>query len=161
MQPPTPIYEDLLSIIALLRDLNTSIERGKLESTLSESERQQIINKIAQTVEDQLNSKLLSNIEMTYGRHIRNEKISEMAVSSSRNTIKRLAQNVLDLQRKANVNLLYGSGCAIFGIAVLTFLIYTAKIPEGVRSARDDCASVAWRAPSAPRVARSARPACR
>ena len=52
--------EDDLTIISLLKSIDKSIEKGKLESVLSENEKKEIIDKIVTTIDSQLNESLLS-----------------------------------------------------------------------------------------------------
>ena len=123
-----------LSIVDALQRVNRSIEEGKLASVLSESERNDIIEKLADVVDQQLNDTLMAKIEEKYGLEIRNEIISDDALQKSTLTVDRLKSTTDELQKKAVVYLFYGLFAAILGLGVFTVFIYTVSIPEGISS---------------------------
>lgn len=122
--------EDKLQIVSLLRSIDTSLEKGKLESILSEKERIEIITKISETVETQLNESLLTKIEEKYGQTIFNDKLSTFAADSLETTTERLTTYVDDLKSKASVNLAYGIGATIIAIMLLMYLLFNAIPPK-------------------------------
>ncbi|WP_434471291.1 hypothetical protein [Aeromonas veronii] len=88
-------------IVKLLDSLHTAIEKGKLESALSEQERQQVISTISQTVESQLNSSLLEMIESKYGNTVYRDKLASKAERLLNSTISRLEAYNEDLKKES------------------------------------------------------------
>ncbi|MFM5239319.1 hypothetical protein ACEUAP_18240 [Aeromonas veronii] len=117
-------------IVKLLDSLHTAIEKGKLESALSEQERQQVISTISQTVESQLNSSLLEMIESKYGNTVYRDKLASKAERLLNSTISRLEAYNEDLKKKASVNLIYGIASTIGAIMLLVFLLMNTQAPE-------------------------------
>lgn len=122
--------DDNVAIVGLLKSINESLEKGKLESTLSESERNQILDNISHTVKVELNGTLLKNIEDTYGQQIHNDKLANYFEQAMSPTIARLRTYAVDLQSKASVNLAYGIGATITAIFILIFVLFSATAPE-------------------------------
>lgn len=117
-------------IIKLLDSLNTAIEKGKLESALSEQEREQIISTISKTVETQLNASLLEMIESKYGNVVYRDKLGDKAERLLNSTISRLESYNEDLKKKASVNLIYGIAATIGAIMLLVFVLMNTQAPE-------------------------------
>jgi len=122
--------EDKLQIVTLLRSIDSSIEKGKLDSVLSESERDEIIRKITETVESQLNQSLLGEMEKKYGSTIVDNKLSSTAAKSMNSTVMRLKEYAENLQKKASINLAYGIFATITAIISLMYLLFNASPPE-------------------------------
>ncbi|EDM67830.1 hypothetical protein PE36_17735 [Moritella sp. PE36] len=118
------------AIVSLLRSINDSLEKGKLESTLSTHERESIVSKISETVESQLNSALLLKIEGKYGSKIYNDKLSMQAEKSLNSTVVRLKKYADTLQAKATINLVYGIAATISAILILIFVLMNATPPQ-------------------------------
>ncbi|KZN67700.1 hypothetical protein [Pseudoalteromonas luteoviolacea] len=119
-----------IAIVALLKSIDASLEKGKIESTLSKAERKEIINSISNTVESHLNESLLNKIEEKYGTTVHSSKLSELALSSLDKTVKRLSEYANDLQNKASVNLGYGISATVIAICILIFVLFNATAPE-------------------------------
>jgi len=117
-------------ILKLLISMNSTIEKGKLESILSDKEREQIISSISETVEKQLNDSLLERIESKYGTVIYKDKLSNKAEVLLNSTIERLYKYNEDLKRKASVNLIYGILSTIGAIMILIFVLVKVDVPE-------------------------------
>lgn len=117
-------------IIKLLDSLHTAIEKGKLESALSEQERQQVISTISQTVKTQLNISLLEMIESKYGSVVYRDKLGDKAEKLLNSTISRLESYNEDLKKKASVNLIYGIASTIGAIMLLVFVLMNTQAPE-------------------------------
>lgn len=124
----------MYSIVDTLKTLNHTIEKGALESVLSERERNDIIEKLSGIVKQQLNETLLASIEQKYGLQVRNEKISHAALEKSEIIVDRLKNTGVQLQSKANIYLFYGMFAAVFGLGIFSLLIYTVSIPENISS---------------------------
>lgn len=122
--------DDGITLIALLRSIDRSIEKGKLESVLSSEEREAVISKISETVESQLNDSLLSRIEEKYGLAIQNQKLSETAKKSLDSTVVRLKSYADKLQEKASVNLAWGIASTLTAILILSFVLINASPPQ-------------------------------
>ncbi len=123
---------DDIEIVTLLKSIDTSIRNGRLDSALSEHDRNEIVIKISETIESQLNSSLLSRIEEKYGESIHDEKMSLMAYEKLDGTIQRLKDYVEDLKNKATVNLVYGITATIFAIGILVFVLFNASHSDNV-----------------------------
>ncbi|EEX41147.1 hypothetical protein [Vibrio furnissii] len=117
-------------IIKLLGTLYAAIERGKLESALSEQERDQVISTISKTVETQLNASLLEMIESKYGSVVYRDKLADKAERLLNSTISRLESYNEDLKKKASVNLIYGIASTIGAIMLLVFVLMNTQAPE-------------------------------
>lgn len=126
--------KDSVAIVALLKSINSSLEQGKLESVLSESERSEIISNISSTVESHLNESLLSKIEEKYGSAIHSEKLSGHAEKALTGTISRLKKYAEDLSSKASVNLAYGIGATIGAIGILILVLFNASAPDNANN---------------------------
>lgn len=120
---------DIITLIAILRSIDRSIEKGKLESVLSAEEREAIIAKISETVEAQLNESLVSRIEEKYGLAIQNQKLSEAAGKSLDSTVSRLKSYADKLQEKASVNLAWGIASTLTAILILALVLINASPP--------------------------------
>jgi len=121
---------EYLELVSLLKSIDKSIEKGKLESTLSEHERSEIIKNISTTIESQLNESLVQKIEEKYGTTIYNDKLSDKANELLTNTISRLKNEAEKLQSKATVNLSYGIASTIIAIFILIFVLMNAEPPK-------------------------------
>jgi len=117
------INNETIEIVGLLKSIDSSLEKGKLESALSEHERKEVIESISTTVEAHLNESLLGKIEQKYGSTIHSNKLSELSMRSLNKTVSRLSEYVSDLKNKAVVNLTYGIGSTVFAIAVLIYVL--------------------------------------
>lgn len=123
-------FDEKKEIITLLSSLHIAIEKGKLESSLSEQEREQVISAISQTVENQLNASLLEMIESKYGNIIYRDKLGNKAEKLLNSTITRLELYNNDLKNKASVNLIYGIASTIGAIMILVFVLMNTQAPE-------------------------------
>lgn len=121
--------DDRFAILSLLRSIDMSLEKGKIESVLSESERAEIVIKISETVETQLNESLLEKIEEKYGLAIVGDKLSGHATDAMGNTTARLKSYAEDLKSKASINLAYGIVATIISIMLLMYLLFNATPP--------------------------------
>lgn len=122
--------KDSVAIVALLKSINSSLEQGKLESVLSDSERSEIISNISSTVDSHLNESLLSKIEEKYGSAVHHDKLSVHAEEALTGTISRLKEYAEDLSSKASVNLAYGIGATIGAIGILILVLFNASAPD-------------------------------
>ena len=121
---------DYLEIVTLLKSIDKSIEKGKLESVLSEEERKEVIEGISSTVDEQLNESLLTKIENIYGTAIHNEKLGTKADELLTKTVERLKLELEKLQSKATINLSYGIGATIIAIFILIYVLINATPPK-------------------------------
>jgi hypothetical protein len=128
---------EAIAIVSLLKSINESLEKGKLESALSESERKEVIATISNTVESHLNESLLSKIEDKYGTTVHASKLSELALSSLDKTVHRLSQYANDLKDKAAVNLSYGIGATVIAIGTLIYVLFNASAPENATTIQE------------------------
>jgi len=131
------INNETIEIVGLLKSIDSSLEKGKLESALSEHERKEVIESISTTVEAHLNESLLGKIEQKYGSTIHSNKLSELSMRSLNKTVSRLSEYVSDLKNKAVVNLTYGIGSTVFAIAVLIYVLFNAVAPEGATTTQE------------------------
>ncbi|GAB5478658.1 MAG: hypothetical protein Marn2KO_21250 [Marinobacter nauticus] len=125
------------NIVALLKSIDEALEKGKLESVLSESERKEVIDTISSTVESHLNKSLLNKIEEKYGTTIHSSKLSELALSSLDKTVKRLTKYADDLKDKAAVNLSYGIGATVIAIGTLIYVLFNASAPDNATTIQE------------------------
>ncbi|MCK8121351.1 hypothetical protein [Pseudoalteromonas sp. 2CM32C] len=131
------INRDNIEIVALLKSIDSSLEKGKLESTLSESERKEIVSSISATVESHLNESLLSKIEQKYGKTIHSSVLSDLSISSLNKTVSRLSSYANDLKSKAAVNLSYGIGATVVAIGTLIYVLFNAAAPENASTIQE------------------------
>lgn len=122
--------DDNVIILALLRSIDRSLEHRKLESVLSNQERAEVINKISETIEIQLNESLLSKIEKKYGTAIYSQVLADRAEKLLGSTISRLREYGDKLQRKASVNLIWGIASTLAAIMILSFVVMNASPPK-------------------------------
>jgi len=125
---------DQIELVTLLRSIDKSIEKGKLENVLTASERQEIIQNISETIETQLNESLLTKIEETYGNTIYSDKLSIKANDLLSETVTRLKSQMDKLQEKATVNLIYGISATIIAIFILIFMLINTTPPTEVNT---------------------------
>lgn len=128
---------ETVAIVALLKSIDESLEKGKLESALSESERKEVIETISNTVESHLNESLLNKIEDKYGTTVHASKLSELALSSLDKTVNRLSKYADDLKDKAAVNLSYGIGATVIAICTLIYVLFNASAPENATTIQE------------------------
>jgi hypothetical protein len=128
---------EAVNIVALLKSIDESLEKGKLESALSESERKEVIDAISSAVESNLNESLLNKIEDKYGATIHASKLSELALSSLDKTVKRLSKYADDLKDKAAINLSYGIGATVIAIGTLIYVLFNASAPENATTIQE------------------------
>lgn len=122
--------EEWVLIRKLLKSIDKSIAQGRLENSLSSEERDLIINKLSETVESQLNESLLLKIQEKYGSAIHDDVLSNLASASLNSTVDRLKDYSENLQKKANVNLIWGIGATLTAIMILGFVLMNAHPPE-------------------------------
>lgn len=124
--------DEYLQFISILKSLDKSIEKGRLESVLSIKEREDIISQISSTINNQLNESLIDKIEEKYGQKIYNEKLSVKANDLLSKTVNRLVSELEKLQSKATVNLVYGILSTIVAIFILIIFLFNGEAPKDI-----------------------------